>query len=234
MGEYDVLVDGISTKRMGFLVVQRPNISAPLKNTNEYDIPGRNGKLYEQMDTYDDVEISISFNYMSNKDMWHHMFRQAKKIFMNAEEIVFSDDNDYYHIVKKVVIGTNERNSLRIGRFDVTFTVDPYYYLKSGKIKMRMNNSETLFNQYDKTAPVYYIKGEGICTLNVNGHECTCNVGQNMTIDTFLKIAYRDDGTLMNAQIDGDYDELTLVEGDNEISITSGFELEIKPNWRCL
>lgn len=234
MGEYDVLVDGISTKRMGFLVVQRPNISAPLKNTNEYDVPGRDGKLYEQMDTYDDVEIPISFNYMSNKDMWHHTFRQAKKIFMNAEEIVLSDDNDYYHLVKKVVIGTNERNSLRIGRFDVTFTVDPYYYLKTGKMRMKMGNTETLFNQYDKSPAIYYITGEGMCTLNVNGHECICNVGQNLTIDTFLKIAYRDDGNLMNAQVDCDFEEMMLIEGINEITISEGFNLEIKPNWRCI
>lgn len=234
MGDYDVLIDGISTRRMGFLVVQRPSISAPLKNINEYDIPGRDGKMFEEMDTYDDVEVPISFNYMTNPDMWHQKFRQAKKLFMNADEIVFSDDIEYYHIIKKVVIGTNERNSLRIGRFDVTLTVDPYYYLKSGKTRIKMDNTETLFNQYDSTTPVYYIKGEGVCTLNVNGNECICNVGQNMAIDTFLKIAYRDDGMLMNAQIDGNYDELILIEGKNKISITSGFELEIKPNWRCL
>lgn len=230
---YDIFIDGKSVIRLGFLVTQRPNIPAPVKKSKEYEIPGRDGKMYELLNQYEDIIITVTFNYMVNKDLWHQKFREAKKLFMKAKELIFSDDMSFYHKIKKVEIGTNERNSLRIGKFDVIFTLDPYYYLASGKTRMKLS-SEKLFNQYDIAPAVYYITGEGMCTLTVNGNECECNVGQNLTIDTFLKIAYRDDGTLMNAKIDGDYDEMILVEGENEITITSGFGLEIQPNWRCL
>ena len=70
-----------------------------------------------------------------------------------------------------------------------------------------------------------------MCTLMVNGNEMTANVGQNLTIDTDLMMAYRQDGTLQNTAVTGDYEDLYLVPGDNVINITSGFDLKIIPNW---
>lgn len=83
--------------------------------------------------------------------------------------------------------------------------------------------------------PDYLIEGEGICTLTVNGNEMTANIGQNLTIDTYREVSYRtDDGTNNNIAVSGDYEGLFLPTGAVEISITSGFELKIKPNWRCV
>ena len=82
--------------------------------------------------------------------------------------------------------------------------------------------------------PIYKIYGEGFCELVVNGKCMTSNVGQNLIIDTERKIAYREDGVLINTMVKGNYDELLLVEGENKISITAGFDFRIIPNWRCL
>lgn len=71
-------------------------------------------------------------------------------------------------------------------------------------------------------------------TLSVNGEKMVANVGQNLTIDTGRKLAYREDGTLSNTSVAGDYDDLILIEGRNKIKITDGFELKVIPNWRCL
>ena len=73
-----------------------------------------------------------------------------------------------------------------------------------------------------------------MCTLTVNGNEIKANVGQNLTIDSDLMMAYRKDGIVMNTSVKGDYDGLWLNAGDNTITITDGFELKIQPNWRCL
>ena len=62
----------------------------------------------------------------------------------------------------------------------------------------------------------------------------TANVGQNLVIDTERELAYREDGTLSNTAISGDYEELFLQEGENSVTITEGFELKIIPNWRRL
>ena len=59
------------------------------------------------------------------------------------------------------------------------------------------------------------------------------NVGQNLTIDTDRMIAYRSDGTLNNTQVTGNYEDMYLLNGENEISFSGG-ELKVIPNWRCL
>ena len=39
---------------------------------------------------------------------------------------------------------------------------------------------------------------------------------------------------MMNTSVSGDYEELYLKPGENEISITQGFTLTVIPNWRRL
>ena len=69
--------------------------------------------------------------------------------------------------------------------------------------------------------------------LTVNGKTMTADVGQKITIDTDRELAYRKD-KLSNTAVSGKYDDLYLQEGENEITITEGFDLKIIPNWRCL
>lgn len=59
-----------------------------------------------------------------------------------------------------------------------------------------------------------------MCTLTVNGNTMTANVGQNLTIDTDRMIAYRSDGTLNNTQVTGNYEDMYLLNGENEISFS--------------
>lgn len=86
----------------------------------------------------------------------------------------------------------------------------------------------------EESHPVYKILGEGVCTLTVNGKTMTANVGQNLTIDTDRQLAYRSDGTLNNTAVTGNYEDLVLVEGDNKVTITDGFDLKVIPYWRYL
>ena len=54
-----------------------------------------------------------------------------------------------------------------------------------------------------------------------------------MAIDTDRMIAYREDGTLQNTSVTGKYEDLYLLEGENDIEITGG-TVKVIPNWRCL
>ena len=46
---YDIYINDISCIEQKILPTTRPDIPAPVKNYNEYDIPGRDGKLYEDL-----------------------------------------------------------------------------------------------------------------------------------------------------------------------------------------
>lgn len=231
--EFDVLIDGTSCNSMGILCVKRPDFPAPQKRYNELEILGKDGKLYQDTGLYDDVDIPIEFNYMDQVQNWGERWREAKSFFLGAKTLKFSDDSSVFWKVKKVYLSDNLRNSNRIGRFSVNFVLDPYTYLESGN--GLYTAAQITENIYELAKPDYLIEGEGVCTLTVNGNEMTANVGQNLTIDTYREVSYRtDSGANNNIAVSGDYEGLFLPTGSVEISITSGFELKIRPNWRCV
>lgn len=228
---YDIYLNfNTSCVNEGIYPVQRPSIPAPIKRYNKYTIQGRDGELYEDTGYYEDIVITIPFNYIGDVNDWFSKFRFYKKMFSSAKTLRFDDDEHWFYKVKKIDIGTNTRNSKRIGKFDVQFTLDPYSYLIAGKDVIDFN--ETITNNYDVSMPIYHINGNGVCHLIVNDTVCTCNVVENLTIDTDRKVSYRADGTLQNTAINKDYDLLWLVEGDNTVTISDGFTLEVIPNWR--
>ena len=232
---YDIFIDGISLYSLGIYVIKRPDFPSPKKKYKEVDIIGIDGKLYQDTGLYEDMDIQIEFNYMGEVDLWHSIWRKAKKILLShIKELSCSDDSDMFYKIKKVEIGTNERTSYRIGKFNVTFTVDPYTYLVSGKGKLPLLACYSNF--YEKCKPIYYIKGEGLLEFSVNGKHISVNVGQNLIIDTDRKISYRENGILNNVALSGDYEDLYFVEGNNTVEIVNGnnFEITIQPNWRCI
>lgn len=228
------LLDGEPSFNHNIVVSYRPDIPAPEPRYLEYEVAGVDGSYFEFEETFENIDIEIEMNYISNPNNWHQAWREVKAFILKGciRELQFSDDLSFYYICKKIVLGTNEREFRHTASFTATFTLAPYEYLVSGK--ERYPYSMCLMNQYEICHPTYFITGEGMCTLSVNGNEMTANVGQNLTINTDKKLAYRTDGTMQNTQISGNFEDLYMQRGKNEISITDGFNLEIQPNWRCL
>lgn len=214
----------------GLLVKERIDRPAPQRDIKEVAIPGRDGSLYEE-GKYNDIAIKITFNYISkNEKDWPNIFRKAKQWLRETGDLFIDDDPDFFYKVKKVEVDTCAWTSYKTGEFTVTVTCDPYNYSIIGQLEI-VNPTE-LYNQGDISRPVYTIIGEGNCTLTVNGKTLKANVGQQVTIDTDLKIAYRIDNSSANTTVIGKYDDLVLVPGRNTISISSGFVLKVIPGWR--
>ena len=227
-------LDGEPSFRHKITVAYRPDFPAPEPRYTDTQVPGRDGALTEFDGTYSDINVDVEMNYITNPQNWHAAWREVKRYLLKGgiRELRFSDDLSFYYKCKKVVLGTNEREFRHTAAFTATFTLAPYEYLADGK--ERYPYQVCAFNRYELCKPIYYITGEGMCTLTVNGNEMTANVGQNLTIDTDLQLAYRTDGTLQNTEVAGNFDELYLLPGENTISVTDGFDLKIQPNWRCL
>lgn len=214
-------------------MANRPEIPAPERNIEAIEIPGRSGSLIESDGEYKDIEIPIKMNFVVSPNLWGEQFRAVKKwILGKSGKLKFSDDASIFYFAKNVTVDSVERAVRESGEFTATFLCDPHAYIEKGSIERKA--ADVKYNPYDTSCPKYIITGEGMCTLTVNGKSMTANIGQNLTIDTDLMIAYRKDGTMQNTAVAGNYEDLYLREGDNEISITKGFELSIIPNWRCL
>lgn len=232
---YYIKLDGKSSMDLGLAITKRPSFPAPKRRYETFDIPGRDGELFIDQEKYDDISTEISFNYIvDHDDMWHEKWRRCKDWLLKGgiRKLELSDDKYFYRKVKLIELSTNERNTRMSGEFSATMVIDPYSYLISGTfmypyVQVRDNN-------YGICQPIYYITGEGMCTLSINNKSMTINVGQHIYIDTALQLAYRKDGSLRNTSVSGVYEDLYLVSGKNDIKITSGFELQIQPNWRCI
>lgn len=212
-------------------IITRPVKPSAELEYEEINIPG--GETLYKEKYYKDIEISISFNFLSSKDQWEYDYRHIKKwLNTKGEKLRFSDDLDVFYRVKKVKIDTPERILKRIGRFNVTFTCSPYVYFLSGLEERALERY--IINSYDKSKPIYIIRGEGNLNLNVNGSNVIVNVGQELTINTELGLCFREYGMKDNVALNGRYSDLELNEGRNYFSFSEGFEISIIPNWRCL
>ncbi len=224
-GMYDIQYKEDTAKAQGVLLYEYPQIEQAKKNYRVDTIPGRDGELVEEEDYKSNITITCSFSILHERLM--PKVRELKRWLSGTGKLVFSDTPETFYEVLKVEHENLERDLKNYGRFEVRFICYPYEFLKSGQEVL----SKLDYNPYDKCKPIYEVSGEGACELVVNGKSMTANVGQNMTIDTRLQVAYRKDGTMMNTAVSGDYSDLWIVHGSNTISITEGFLLKIKPRW---
>lgn len=230
----DVEYNGVKGSSLGIFARERPAIPAAKKKRKEIKILGRSGSLWVEEGGYEQTEVEVDFNYIGPEDAWWERWRRAQEWLSGREGILrFSDDDGYFFWVSKVDLEENERSSLRTGRFTAVFcTKDGLSYLNSGLREHAPGDIR--WNPHLVAYPVYKITGEGKFELSVNGKKFEADVGQNLTIDTERMIAYREDGTLRNADVTGEYEDIILPEGEISIEHSPGFLVRIIPNWRRL
>lgn len=230
---YRLKRNGIWSDEIEIVIRERPDIPCAEQKYTKTEIPNKSGDLFQFEDTVEDISIDVVFVFSSEADLWQHKFREIKKwLFLNEDNTLkFSDDSDYFYKVKHTKVKNVERKTKRIGVIETSFVCEGYQYSEQGQCEI---SSNFLINDGCIAHPVYKILGEGVCEIAVNGKKIVANVGQNLTINTDLMLSYRDDGTLQNASITGDYENLYFSKGNNNVNITSGFTLKIIPNWRYL
>ena len=231
MPEFSFSYKDISSKDYGIYVEKRPEMPGRTQNAEYEEVAGRDETLVLPDTTLDDVKIEVECSFKVLPDQWNQKVRRIRSWLKDSGRLTFSDAADSFWKVKNITIDSFERPLRSHGIFQVVFLCSPFEYFKDGTREYSIE--EVLYNSYAMCRPIYAITGEGMCTLTVNGKEMTANVGQNLTINTDLMLAYREDGSLMNTAVSGDYEDLYLYPGENEISITGGFELKVIPNWRC-
>lgn len=228
-----VLFNNETSLDIGIKVVSRPDIPSPQPIFKEYDVPGKSGKEYE-LEGYEDIEIPVSFNFVDKEDM-HERFRKCKKWINNIKDnkLIFSDNRGIFYRVNYAKITSNERVMKVIGKFTVTFNCEPFAYEMEGQHEITVNNEAIIYNDGDlESKPIIKIKGEGLVTIVINGETIKANVGQNIIIDSYLDISYKEDKTSQNNNVKcKKYPQLKI--GENTVSYSGGRvdSFIIIPNW---
>lgn len=227
-----ITYNDINNRILGIEVTTRPSIPAPQLRGEYAQVAGMDGSILQTDGTYENIEIEVSLNFLAPRTKWGECYRRAKNWIRGNGILRMSDDSDVFYKVKACGITTTERRAKNGGYITAVFICDPFTYYNSGAAEL--SAADVSLNPYYLAKPTYIIKGNGDCVLTVNGNRMSATVGQNLTIDTDKMLAYRQDGTLQNTAVAGDYEGLWLNPGANSISITNGFDLKVKSNFRSL
>ena len=113
MSSFDIYLDNVSCVREKLYPVRRPDIVTPKRNYKEYDIPGRDGKYFEDLGTYDDITFNVNFNFKEKKEYLNKTFRDYKRMIRKSKTLMMMDDSEIFYKIKKVEFGDISRENTK-------------------------------------------------------------------------------------------------------------------------
>ena len=228
---YHFILDGIPSYEKDIAITERPSIPAPTKDYHSPgDIVGVDGTSYEDLGTFRNISIDIECSFVSEEPKhWNRDWRKIKSWLLGIPHSMLrlSDDEECYLKVAKIEVASAEREALEVGTFKITFECEPYEYFDKGLVDVDCKLVKQ--NDYCEARPIYYLNGNGMQILNINGRQFQIECNGQTIVDSQLKIAYC--GNKLAKTI-GDFDDLKLENGECSIQCTCN--CMVQPNWRSL
>lgn len=229
---YEVSFNGIRTWKKGVAVTTRPQIPVPRQRAEYVQVAGMDGTLRVSDNTFEDIIIPINMNFVRSPKWWHETAREIRNWLFGSGILRLGNLHGFHYRVKAIDLSGMDNINKMGGRFTAQFLCQPFQYADGGDSFLSVD--EVLINPYYRCEPCYLIEGNGQATLTVNGHLWTANVTNSIYIDTERKLVYNAEKENRRTATSGEYKGLFLENGVNEISISSGFTLKVKPNWRSI
>lgn len=219
-------------------IEHKPDIPVPEAKYEEYEVPGRNGKLHADLGYYDNVTVTYQL-YFHGRNPTAEDARTIKKWLAGTPGThQLSDGYDpafFYLAIAKPSSISNLFD--KYGRLSVEFDCDPRHFSVVGYQAMQMQSGQTLLNPLDHVAlPWLEITGNGSeGKVTVNGVDFAVGTVANKTLycDCENWDAYLTGGTNANARVGGTWP--SLQPGENTISWSGGVTgVKLTPRWWTL
>ena len=219
-------------------IEHKPDIPVPEAKYEEYEVPGRNGKLHADLGYYDNVTVTYQL-YFHGRNPTAEDARTIKKWLAGAPGThQLSDGYDpafFYLAIAKPGSICNLFD--KYGRLSVEFDCDPRHFSVVGYQAMQMQSGQTLLNPLDHVAlPWLEITGNGSeGKFTVNGVDFAVGTVANKTLycDCENWDAYLTGGTNANARVGGTWP--SLQPGENTNSWSGGVTgVKLTPRWWTL
>lgn len=231
--KYFIWFNNCTDLEIGIKAVKRPFFPSLKKRYREQQIDGKDGTDYKIIG-YENRILVVEYNFIDRKNI-HEKVRRIRRWLDNIKDkrLWEGDDPSYFYIVKKVEYDDIERKLKTIGKFKVTFTLEPFAYSFYGAEELKINNGDMLYNGGDfESKPIITIQGEGDIKLWINESLIELNLTMGKTtINSKLELCYKD--TLdnpTNKYMKGDFPVLKLDE--NTIRWEGNIEsINIIPNY---
>lgn len=219
-----VVINGISSKTIEGLIVQSlPPITKPKIRTSVEELDGRDGDVVQRLG-YAAYDKAITIGLKGDYDV-----DDVIGFFNTSGKITFSNELDKYY--KFAIYDTIDFNRLiRFKTANVNIHVQPFKYsleeppiTKTGDgtiIDLSIRNHGNVYSK-----PKAIIKGRGQVVIYVNNTEVLraelpATGESTIIIDAATMNATNEAGDYLNRLVTGDYNDLVLPSGRNDVRIT--------------
>lgn len=225
-----IVINGISSHSIqGLLITSLPSISLPKMRTKAETIDGRDGDIITELgySSYDKkIEIGLTYDYDVNEII---------SLFATSGKIVFSNEPDKYYRFSLYDKIDFER-LLRFKKAKVNIHVQPFKFSDSEAVKTFTEGPFEIFNQGNYfSRPNIKIRGVGDVDFFINGEKIlSIDFGSTekvITIDSEGMNALDQDGKFYNRYVIGNYDDIRLNAGTNEIALGGDVRSVSFENW---
>lgn len=233
-----IFLDGVGNETLGIVLDNKPSIPTTQRSVTTTTVPGSTHGNLTQFQGWQDVVVKCSFTVMPDTLMggsifqgYNDLLRRLNGWVMDSQRLVFSDDQEFYRLVKQVSVDDASPGSIEVvGNVTVNFTLDPFWYKESDPVEL--TTTGTLFNPGTQPAePLITVYGEGVVKFSINNRELTLiKVKDFLTIDSWEKtVIHGEDPGMFDEQLDGEYP--LLIPGENKVSLGTATKIVIDGRW---
>lgn len=219
---YIILNNKDSRSIKGLLISSLPPISKPPIRTRIETVDGRDGDIVTTLgyEAYDKpIKIGLTYNYDIDEII---------EYFNSSGEVIFSNEPDKYYryaIYEQI----DFERLIRFKTAEVVLHVQPFKFSTIEKPQtFTVSSSPASLNVYNAgniyALPIITITATGDVALSLNGSEILLiefgETAQTIIINCEELNAYDEQNILLNRLVTGNYDNIKLIKGSNEIGLT--------------
>ena len=236
-----VIFNNVSSADYGILVEHPPGYQTPQRDYEKVHIPGRNGDLVIDNESYENVPRSYDIAFGNLEKDFARMANAASEWLNSANGYARLEDTyepEYYRIAMYQE-SVNFENILRhAGRATINFDCKPQRFLKTGDDVIEIDSTIILRNPTFRTAePIITVYGSGSGTLRVGNYTVAIDsIDGWVTIDSALRDVYKKTQyEVINkndtVRMDSNGYPMLLM-GETSISFSGSItKLEVIPKW---
>lgn len=228
---------GTTSEVLGLTIEQYPDRPRPAKKYSVISVPGRNGDLHIDTGAYSNYTQAYEIGIRGIEQGLSKAARAVAQWLyapVGYNRLEDSYEPDVFRMAYFAGPQDIENILNRLGRASIEFSCKPQRFLKSGETPLEVLSGETINNPTAFPAlPLIHIIGNGEGCLQIGEYVVEVfSLDGNITLDCDLQNAYYGTTNLNNTISAPVFPK--LLAGDNEISYTGDWTVEIIPRWWTL
>lgn len=234
-----IIFNGVSTEEHNIVVEIRPDYETPEKDYEIIHVPGKNGDVIIDKNSYQNVSRKYHVARGSTDGDFTQLAHSISEWLQGASGYARLEDSyepEYYRMAAYNEASTLYNIHNHAARAEITFNCKPQRYLKSGEEPIIFEGAGEIFNPTKfKAKPVILARGNGNGVITIGNYTVTISsLSENVTINSEIGDAYS--GSVnKNSTVILNPDFPLLIPGENEITFYGGIQsLVITPNWWTL